>query len=341
MVGAKRIFVITSGQVVVCVTQPGEQRCVAVRGAGDIVGERAALEVRPRSATVVALVAAEALVITTSDFVAFIQRHPRVLAVLERQVYDRLVEDRPGEPKSLPADVATVQPAWSGLNCSIFLADISAFGRHSRNDKDRRLLRALMYDALQHAFENSGVPWHSCHREDRGDGVLLIVPPSTPTSLLIDPLSGRPRHGPWPLPQLPYDRITGNATESRATCGTGDIGSGRCVRGIHHPRRPDPGSARAQAATGPESRGSPVSSSTAYVHDTVVKHAPGDKIEPHSLPPGEGSAEGITAQCLDMPMEWWKPRQGRVNPSVIHRRFPPDGASCHSESITQRTLLPS
>jgi class 3 adenylate cyclase len=109
-------------------------------------------------------------------------------AQLERQVYDRLVEDRPVEPSYLDG-IATGQPAWSGLNCSIFLADIAAFGRHSRNDKDRQLLRALMYGTLQHAFESSGVPWHSCYREDRGDGVLVIVPPSTPTRLLIDPLS--------------------------------------------------------------------------------------------------------------------------------------------------------
>jgi hypothetical protein len=184
-----RIFVIASGQVVIYVTQPGEHRRVAIRGTGDIVGERAAFELRPRSATVVALVAARALAITTSDFAAFIERHPRVLAVLERQVYDRLVEDRPVEPKFYLDGIATGQPAWSGLNCSIFLADIAAFGRHSRNDKDRQLLRSSMYATLQHAFESSGVPWHSCYREDRGDGVLVIVPPSTPTRLLIDPLS--------------------------------------------------------------------------------------------------------------------------------------------------------
>jgi class 3 adenylate cyclase len=112
-----------------------------------------------------------------------------VLCRQARQVYDRLVEDRPVEPKFYLDGIATGQPAWSGLNCSIFLADIAAFGRHSRNDKDRQLLRASMYATLQHAFESSGVPWHSCYREDRGDGVLVIVPPSTPTRLLIDPLS--------------------------------------------------------------------------------------------------------------------------------------------------------
>lgn len=187
---ASHIFIIMSGQVVVYVAEPGGQRCVAVRSAGDIVGERAAIEVRSRSATVVTVVEVRALVITTSDFATFLERHPRVLAVLERHVYDRLVENRPAELGGRPADVIVGQPQWSGLNCSIFLADIAAFGAQVRNDAHRQFLRDAMYSTLQRVFDSSGVPWHGCHHEDRGDGVLVVIPPSTPTSLLINPLPG-------------------------------------------------------------------------------------------------------------------------------------------------------
>jgi class 3 adenylate cyclase len=31
----------------------------------------------------------------------------------------------------------------------------------------------------------------ACHREDRGDGALIIVPPSTPTRSVVDPLLAR------------------------------------------------------------------------------------------------------------------------------------------------------
>ena len=81
------------------------------------------------------------------------------------------------------------RPPWSGLNCSIVLADIAGFGCHQRNDKDRQALRTAMYAMLRQAFESSGISWDACYREDRGDGALVIVPPGTPTSLLIDPMS--------------------------------------------------------------------------------------------------------------------------------------------------------
>jgi CRP-like cAMP-binding protein len=186
---ARDLFVLVSGQVVAYVGRRGKWRCIAVRGAGDIVGERAAIEVSYRSATVVAVTAVQALVIATSDFAVFLERHPRVLAVLEQQVYDRLVEERPAERASALTGIASGRPAWSGLNCSIFLADIAGFGGHRRNDTDRRFIRASMYAIVQRAFEASGVPWLDCHREDRGDGVLVIVPPATPTRLLVDPLT--------------------------------------------------------------------------------------------------------------------------------------------------------
>jgi hypothetical protein len=48
-----------------------------------------------------------------------------------------------------------------------------------------------MYAILERSFERSGIPWDNCYREDRGDGVLIIIPPETPTSLLVDPLSRR------------------------------------------------------------------------------------------------------------------------------------------------------
>lgn len=74
---AQHIFILISGQAVVYVVQNGEQRCIAVRGAGDIIGERAAIEERPRSASVVVVIPTQALVIATSDFAAFLQTRPR------------------------------------------------------------------------------------------------------------------------------------------------------------------------------------------------------------------------------------------------------------------------
>ena len=178
------VFVIFSGLTRVHVAQPGGGRVIATRGAGDVIGERAAFQVRSRSATVIAIEAVRALVITTADFAAFLNLHPRVVEVLERRVYDRLTEVPPTMPDSDNLD----STYWQGQNCSIFLADIAAFGARERNDLDRQIIRDEMYATLQASFEGSDVPWRECHREDRGDGALVIVPPNIPTGSVVDPL---------------------------------------------------------------------------------------------------------------------------------------------------------
>lgn len=184
---AELVFIIFSGLAKVQVAQPGGGRVIAIRGAGDVIGERAAFQVRSRSATVIAIETVRALVITTVDFAAFLNRHPRVIEVLERGVYDRLTE----VPSAI-SDPDDLDPAhWKGQNCSIFLADIAAFGGRERNDVDRQIIRDEMYAALRAAFEGSDVPWRECHREDRGDGALVIVPPNIPTGSVVDPLLAR------------------------------------------------------------------------------------------------------------------------------------------------------
>ncbi len=184
---AEFVFIINSGRTGIYVGQPGERGPIAIRNPGDIIGERAAFEVRSRSATVVAIEEVQALVIPTADFAIFLEHHPRVVGVLERRVYERLTEDR----RSLLGEELAESGPWNGHNCSICLVDITAFGRRDRNDDDRSTIRNAMYTILQEACENSNVPWLACHREDRGDGALIIVPPSTPTRSVVDPLLAR------------------------------------------------------------------------------------------------------------------------------------------------------
>jgi CRP-like cAMP-binding protein len=184
---AESVFIITSGRTGIYVGRPGGRRLIAIRKPGDIIGERAAFEVRSRSATVVAIEDVQALVIPTADFAVFLEHHPGLVEVLERGIYDRLTEDR----RSVLGEEFVESGRWNGHNCSIFLADISGFGRRDRNDDDRRKIRNTVYAFLQEACENSEVPWPDCHLEDRGDGALIIVPPSTPTRSVVDPLLAR------------------------------------------------------------------------------------------------------------------------------------------------------
>ncbi|NKZ02161.1 cyclic nucleotide-binding domain-containing protein [Actinomadura latina] len=92
---ADHTIVIKFGTVRVCVERDGHERIIAFRGPGDIIGERAALMLRRRSATIVAMEPLHALRLTTQQFVTYLSNHPRVVAVMEREMYDRLTE-QPG-----------------------------------------------------------------------------------------------------------------------------------------------------------------------------------------------------------------------------------------------------
>lgn len=89
---ADQAVVIQAGSVRVSVNRDGHERIIAFRGPGDIIGERAALLLRRRSATIVAMGTVRGLRMTTQPFAAYLSGHPRVVDVLERELYDRLTE---------------------------------------------------------------------------------------------------------------------------------------------------------------------------------------------------------------------------------------------------------
>ncbi|MEW2357941.1 Crp/Fnr family transcriptional regulator [Spirillospora sp. NPDC029432] len=252
---AVRVIVVLAGWTKVSLGAAGRERIIALRGPGDLVGERAALRVRSRSATVVALDTVEALIVPAVDFAGFLDGHERVYELLEKELYGRLTEERYGEtapeeriaghlaglvlPRghrlTLPvtcqdiadftdvprADVEQIMDAWErtglvrrtpysltvldahalqggttpparygwrGQNCSIMFTDVARFSDPSRDDRDRLLVRQVLYEVLRQAFEDAGLDWDAVYREDRGDGTLMVVPPSVPTSSLVEPL---------------------------------------------------------------------------------------------------------------------------------------------------------
>lgn len=79
-------------------------------------------------------------------------------------------------------------PARYGVHCAVFTVDIAGFGDLRRPDPVRMRMRAAMYESVSGAFDASGVPWREVLHEDRGDGVLVIVPAGFSEAALIDPL---------------------------------------------------------------------------------------------------------------------------------------------------------
>jgi CRP-like cAMP-binding protein len=209
---ADYVMVILGGRVKICTDENGAERVLAIRGLGQLVGERSALEVSVRSATVVALDLIWALVVQTKDFAAFLTAHPRVLAIVQSQVDQRRVQeptaseydDAPGRASTRPRSstaAAVGAPArgpasgyprrgprpLNGENCTVFLTDVVRFGARTRTDTDRRLIRDVLYSMTEAALEDLG----DVGSEDRGDGFLTVVPPSVSTARVMDLLLNR------------------------------------------------------------------------------------------------------------------------------------------------------
>lgn len=88
--------------------------------------------------------------------------------------------------------IPAARPA-SGQVCTILAFDIDGFTRPDRDEAIRIHLHRAFYEILADAFEGSGLPWHQCHHEDRGDGALVILPPGVPAQPVIDPFPERLR----------------------------------------------------------------------------------------------------------------------------------------------------
>jgi CRP-like cAMP-binding protein len=200
---ADQIFVIFGGRTKVSVDENGRERILAVRGLGELVGERAAFQASVRSATVTALEMVWALVVRRDDFAAFVRDHPRVLGIIHDQIYERLTEDPAGygpdeghrdDLRARPAhnvaaadrsggDRATRRPprrleVLNGENCTVFLSSVAQFDTRVRTDSDRILIREALRRMTAEALQGLPDVWTL----DRRDGLLTVLPPSISTA---------------------------------------------------------------------------------------------------------------------------------------------------------------
>jgi len=85
----------------------------------------------------------------------------------------------------------TLTPPTGGQICTLFAVDIAAFTRRDRDDDIRLHLHEVLYRILEQAFDASGIPWSGCFTEDRGDGALVVIPPTFGAKATIDPLPAK------------------------------------------------------------------------------------------------------------------------------------------------------
>ncbi|MEU5974699.1 Crp/Fnr family transcriptional regulator [Streptomyces sp. NPDC047315] len=98
------VVAILGGWTVVSVaTERGHRLILALRGAGELVGELSAVDRRPRSATVTALGRLDAVVIPGDRFRGFLAGSPAVSALVLKQLSSRL-RSADGERRSLASE---------------------------------------------------------------------------------------------------------------------------------------------------------------------------------------------------------------------------------------------
>ena len=78
-----------------------------------------------------------------------------------------------------------IQPA---VHRAILIADVENFSAFTRTNADQLAIRDTVYKVLQQSFTSAGIGWAECVTEDRGDGVLILIPPSVPKSRLVEQL---------------------------------------------------------------------------------------------------------------------------------------------------------
>ena len=77
------------------------------------------------------------------------------------------------------------------LHRAILIVDVESFGDPARTDTHRLAVRAAMYKALRQSLAGARISWTDCAIEDRGDGVLILVPATVPKSWLVTRLPSR------------------------------------------------------------------------------------------------------------------------------------------------------
>ena len=65
------------------------------------------------------------------------------------------------------------------------MVDVEGFGDQCRTSGNQVAVRDGLYRVMRQAFRHAGIAWDDCYHEDRGDGVLVLVPAEVPKELLV------------------------------------------------------------------------------------------------------------------------------------------------------------
>ena len=122
-----------------------------------------------------------------------------MLDIVEEQVYYRLTEepapqdcghidDVPSANRAIGDSAATPAPIdhprpLTGENCIVIFTNVVKFGSPERDDGDRLIIRRELMKMTSAALN---AIWDQCFWDDRGDGLLIVVPPTVATVKVLE-----------------------------------------------------------------------------------------------------------------------------------------------------------
>ena len=104
---------------------------------------------------------------------------------------------------------------------TIVVVDVEGFADRRRTNPHQVAVRDGLDRGMRDAFGRAGIPWDDCGHEDRGDGVLILVPAEVPKALLAESLPSalvaalRAHNGAHPAPEQIRLRMVLHAGEIR------------------------------------------------------------------------------------------------------------------------------
>ena len=78
--------------------------------------------------------------------------------------------------------------AGVAVHRTIIAVDVEGFGDRRRTNRNQVAVRDGLYGAMGEAFGQAEISWADCHREDRGDGIFILVGPEIPKSVFAETL---------------------------------------------------------------------------------------------------------------------------------------------------------
>jgi DNA-binding NarL/FixJ family response regulator len=112
---------------------------------------------------------------------------PRTVENHLARIYRKLGISTRTQLAVMAADQRIDRYPQAGKTCTVVVAEIAAFAAPARSNADQLTLRDALYELLREAFTQAGVPWSATQVQDRGDGVVIVLPPVVPATTLIGP----------------------------------------------------------------------------------------------------------------------------------------------------------